>query len=105
MTEDDPRPPALDAVAPSTCASIRAALAKCLDSPPNDGAVELFRRARESARRENVLPEQLVEIIMWTWTEVADATGVPPAERGDRLALILSHAIASVLEGEGPKRS
>jgi hypothetical protein len=104
VNETHSRRPALDAVPPSTQASIRAALARSLISPPFDAAAgELFRTARESARRERVTPAQLVDMIISTWRELADAVGIPPDERADRLAAILAHAVASVVDAEDPK--
>jgi hypothetical protein len=103
VTEHDPRRPALDGVPPSTRASIRAALVRSLVSPLDDDVGELFRVARESASRERVAPPQLVEMIASTWAELAGAAGIPMAERGDRLAVILAHAVASVLAGEEPR--
>jgi len=94
----------LDVVSPSTQASIRTALARSLTSPPSDGALELFRSARESARQERVAPERLVDMIVSTWDELADAAHIPPDERADRLALILAHALASLADAEDPKR-
>ena len=94
----------MDAIPPSTQASIRAALARSLVSPPSDGAGELFRAARESARREQVAPERLVDMIVATWQEVADAAGIPADARADRLATILAHAVAFVVDAEDPDR-
>ncbi len=104
MTEHDPRRLALDAVAPLTRASIHAALAASLASPATNDAAEMFRSARESARREGVAPADLVSIIVMEWTDVATAAEIPAAERGDRFATILTHAIAWVIEGEKPKQ-
>lgn len=105
MNEHDARRLALGAVAPSTRASIRAALGASLSSPVSGATAELFRSARESARRERVAPADLVAIIETAWGEVASAAGVPAAERGNRLATILTHAIAWVIEGESPRNS
>ena len=104
VTQTNPRHLAVDAIPPSTQASIRAALARSLAALPSDGAGELFRAARESARRERVAPERLVETIIATWQELADAAGIPPDERADRLAMILAHAVASVVDAEDPNR-
>lgn len=104
MNKHDPRPPALDAVASSTRASIRAALAASLVSPASHGAAELFRSARECAQREQIAPAVLADILRSSWAEVADSADIPTDERGDRLAAILTHAIAWVLEAENPKR-
>lgn len=104
MKHTPPRRPALDAVSPSTQASIRAALAHSLTSPLSDGTDELFRAARESVRRERVAPEQLVDMIVSIWDELADDARIPPDERADRLAAILAHALASLANAEDPKR-
>lgn len=100
LNEHDARRLALGAVASSTRASIRAALGASLSSPASDATAELFRSAREWARRERVAPADLIAIIETAWAEVASAAGMPAAERGDRLATILTHAIAWVIEGE-----
>jgi len=104
VTQTNPRRLAVDAIPLSTQASIRAALARSLASLPADGAGDLFRAARESARRERVAPEQIVDTIIATWQELADAAGIPPDERADRLATILAHAVASVVDAEDPNR-
>jgi hypothetical protein len=94
----------VDAIPPSTQASIRAALARSLVSPSSDGSDELFRAACESARRDRVAPAVLVDMIIATWQELAEAAAIPPDERADRLAAILAHAVASVVDAEEPNR-
>ena len=64
----------------------------------------MFRAARDAARRERVAPERLVEMIAATWQELADGASIPPDERADRLATILAHAVASVVDAEDPNR-
>ena len=104
MKHTPPRRPALDVISPSTQASIRAALAHSLTSQPSNGGDELFRAARESVRQERVAPEQLVDMIVSIWDELADTAGIPPDERADRLAAVLAHALASLANAEDPKR-
>jgi hypothetical protein len=105
LNEHDLRRQALDAIGPSTRASIRAALTASLGSPSGDDVADLFRGARDAARREHVAPALLVDIIASTWSDVADSAGIPAAERGDRLAAILTHAIASVMDRSHPNRT
>ncbi|HEX6052973.1 MAG TPA: hypothetical protein VFZ21_27085 [Gemmatimonadaceae bacterium] len=100
MNEHEPRRPAPNAVAPSTYAAVRAALTASVSAPASDSTAELFRAARESARRERVAPADLAAIIASVWADVATTAGIPAAERSERLATILTSAIAWTVDGE-----
>lgn len=101
MTAHEPRDPPLNHVPHATVAALRVALARCVSASADSGAAnevgELFRAARATAQREQVSSAQLVEVIVATWGELAEAAGIPAADRADRLASALSRCLEAVL--------
>lgn len=95
MSQHQPRHRA-PSVPHGTLSSIRAALAASLSRVPEREAAELFRAARDAARRDGVSPAQLIEIITSTWDELADAARIPPVRRADRLAEVLTQCLEAI---------
>lgn len=98
MTASPARRPPFEPEPRDTAAAIRAALAHCLDGPRGAAESRLFHEAREAARREGIRPEQLVELIQSTWSELADAAGLTEHLRDEELANALARCLEAMRE-------
>ena len=98
MTSHEPRRSALQSVPAETLGAVRIALARCLSSAPDAEVAEAFRQARLAAHRDGVPPARLVEIILSTWGELAEAVSLAPERRADELSEALARCLEAVLD-------
>ena len=100
MTSHEPRRAVSQSVPADTLRAIRTALAHCLMSAPDKDVSALFREARLAAQRDQVAPDQLVEVIMSSWYELAEATGMPAERRADELSAALTRCLEAILDAD-----